>query len=107
MHNLDGSRTVCTGRDLENCRVVNQKTVLDNWWGNDPRTANPYPPNAPSLVHMRSMEEPAVQAKPAAPATPAPVEGTEPAKVEKKLPYFNSYDGVMHNPDGSRTTCTP
>lgn len=56
---------------------------------------------------MRSMEEPAAQAKPAAPATPAPVEGTEPAKVEKKLPYFNSYDGVMHNPDGSRTTCTP
>jgi hypothetical protein len=48
-HNVDGSRTVCNGAENDDCRTITTKSVIDNWWGNDPRTANPYPPNAPSL----------------------------------------------------------
>lgn len=38
VHNVDGSRT------LEDGRTITSQPLIDNWWGNDPRTAGPYPP---------------------------------------------------------------
>jgi len=42
-HNPDGTREICTGTNLDNCRTVGGN-IANNMWGDKPETKYPYPP---------------------------------------------------------------
>ena len=87
MHNPDGTRTICTGTNLDNCRTIGGNIVKE-WWGDKPETNGPYPPIT-AMNLAASSEKPIWE---------------EPTLHE--YPIFNSYTGAMHNLDGSRTICS-
>ena len=42
-HYPDGTREICSGPNNDKCRIIGGN-VANNWWGDDERTKNPYPP---------------------------------------------------------------
>ena len=141
-HNPDGTREVCSGPNNDKCRTVGGN-IVNNWWGGDEKTKNPYPPTLSmgslaaktfneeyssndGSVHNNDGSRTVVTSTGGRKVTdkhqiklnfgldPRAAHGAnalaeeEPAAPasEKPRPIFNPYDGVMHNPDGSRTVCT-